>query len=92
MENRKMIIFGIIISIIFVIVGCIWLSVSVETLDKIAEKFEATEISIWNPPLPDYALPGFEENVMLNISVGILFTLITFLVSFGVGKALGRKK
>lgn len=92
MENRKMIIFGIIISIIFVIVGGVWLSVSAETLDKIAEEFEATEISIWNPPLSDYTLPGFEENVMVNIGVGILFTLITFLIAFGVGKALRRKR
>lgn len=91
MESKKMVIAGIIISIIFVIVGCVWLSTSTETLDKVAEELGAFEASIWTPPLPDYELPGFEGNLIANIIVGILFTLITFLIAFGAGKALRKK-
>jgi hypothetical protein len=91
MENKKMIIVGIIASIIFVIVGCALLSTSAETLDKIAEELGASEVSIWNPPLPDYEMPGFEGNLIANIGIGVLFTVIIFLITFGLGKALKRR-
>ena len=91
MENKKMIIIGIIVSIIFVIVGCALLSTSAETLDKIAEELGASEASIWYPPLPDYEIPGFEGNLIANIGISVLFTLITFLIAFGLGKALRRR-
>ncbi|MBS7655758.1 hypothetical protein KEJ50_04565 [Candidatus Bathyarchaeota archaeon] len=90
MKSKKMIIAGMIVSIIFVIVGCVWLSASAETLDKVAEELEAFESPIWNPPLPDYELPGFEGNLIVNIGIGILFTLIIFTVAFGVGKVLQK--
>jgi len=91
MENKKILLIGIITSIIFVIVGCVWLSTSIETLDKIAEELGASEISIWNPPLPEYEVPGFEGNLAINIVIGVLFTLFTLLVTLGVGKALRKK-
>jgi hypothetical protein len=91
MESKKMLLIGVIISIIFVIIGCVWLSVSMETLDKIAEELGASEISIWNPPLPEYEVPGFEGNLAINIVIGILFTLFTLSVTFSVGKILKKK-
>jgi amino acid transporter len=91
MEDKNIVIIGIIISIIFVIIGCLWLSISTETLDKIAEELEAKEFSIWNPPLPDYELPEFEGNLIINILIGISFTFITFLISFELGKFLRKK-
>jgi len=86
-----MLLIGVIISIIFVIIGCVWLSVSMETLDKIAEELGVSEISIWNPPLPEYEVPGFEGNLAINIVIGILFTLFTLSVTFSVGKILKKK-
>jgi hypothetical protein len=91
MESKKMLLIGVIISIIFVIIGCVWLSVSMETLDKIAEELGVSEISIWNPPLPEYEVPGFEGNLAINIVIGILFTLFTLSVTFSVGKILKKK-
>lgn len=92
MKYVKLIIIGLIISAIFVILGCIWLSLSMETFDKIAEMFGAEEGSFWNPPIPDYELPGFEGNVMVNIIIGIIFTIIVFMTAYVVGHALKVKK
>jgi len=92
MKYGKLTVVGIIISIIFVIIGCIWLSLSVETLDEIAENFGAKENSIWNPPIPDYELPGFEGNVLINTIIGIIFTILTFIAAYGIGNLLKSKR
>lgn len=90
-KNVRILAIGILISMIFVAVGCIWLSFSAETLDEIAEMFGASESPLWTPPFPDYELPGFEGNVAMNIVIGIVFTLMTLAVAFAVGKALKRR-
>jgi amino acid transporter len=92
MKYGKLTIIGIIISIIFVIIGCIWLSLSVETLDEIAENFGVKENPIWNPPLPDYELPGFEGNVLINTIIGIVFTIVVFIVTYSIGNLLKIKE
>jgi len=91
-QRRKLLAVSITISIIFVVIGCVWLSFSAETLDEVAERFGASESPAWTPPIPDYALPGFEGNVVANISIGIVFTLLTLGVIFSVGKVLEAKK
>jgi amino acid transporter len=92
MKYGKLTIIGIIISIIFVIIGCIWLSLSVETFDEIAENFGVKENPIWNPPLPDYELPGFEGNVLINTIIGIVFTIVVFIVTYSIGNLLKIKE
>jgi len=92
MNYKKLIILGIIVSIIFVIIGCAWLSLSIETFDEIAEKFGAEENPIWNPPIPDYELPGFEGNIVINMIIGIMFTILIFTISYITGHILKSKK
>jgi hypothetical protein len=87
-----MILAGIIVSLIFVIVGTVWLSLSAETLDEIAERFGAVESAIWTPPLPDYEIPGLKGSIQANIAVGIVFTLAVLFITFGVGKALSLSR
>jgi len=91
-ENKSMIIIGIISSIIFVAVGCALLSLSAETLDEIAEHFGAEEFHLWSPPMPDYEILGLERNVVANIAVGVIFTLVVLGVTFAVGKYLRSSK
>jgi hypothetical protein len=83
-----MILTGVIISLAIVVVGTVWLSISAETLDEIAEHFGASESSVWIPLLPDYEVPGFEGNLQTNIVVGMISTLVVLLISYGVGLAL----
>jgi hypothetical protein len=85
---RRMLAFGLVLSLVFVMVGVIWLSNSVETLDEVAEHFGATESPIWTPPIPNYEIHGFEGNVMANIAVGIVFAIIVLVSTFAVGKSL----
>lgn len=86
--NRKVFMTGIILSIIFVVVGCVWFSNSAETLDEVAAHFGVTDSPLWTPPIPDYELPGFGGNLLAAIMVGIVFTMVILGVTFAVGKVL----
>ncbi|MGQ9691001.1 MAG: hypothetical protein ACUVQY_07050 [Thermoproteota archaeon] len=90
--TKKLLAAGITISIIFVVIGCVWLSYSIETLDKVAEHFGSSESPIWTPLFPDYEIPGLEGSLAANIFIGIVFTLLTLGVAFAAGKALKAKK
>jgi len=83
---------GLAFAAVFVLVGVLVLSMSAETLDEVAKKLGVSESPIYQPPLPDYEVPGFEGNTTVNIALGIIFTLLTLLVTFAVGKSLGSKK
>ena len=85
---RRMLVFGLLLSLVFVVVGVVWLSNSVETLDQVAEHFGATSSPIWTPPIPEYEIHGFEGNVIVNIAVGIAFTVMVLVSTFAVGKCL----
>jgi len=89
---KKMIFAGILISIVFVVLGTVWLSLSVETFDEIAELLGASESPVWSPPIPDYEIPGLEGNVGTNIAVGIVFTLAVFGVVLAVGRFLSPSR
>jgi len=93
-RDRRIILVGMVVSIIFVVAGCAWLSFSSEKLDEIAEHFGAQESPIWTPPIPDYEIPGLEGNIVVNIALGIFFTLVVLGVVLMVGKGLraGSKK
>lgn len=84
----RMVLAGIIVSLVFVGVGAAWLSFSAETLDEIAERLGATESPVWIPPIPDYEIPGLEGNVQANTAVGIAFTIVVLGVTLAVGRAL----
>jgi len=90
-DSRKMIMVGAVVALIFVAVGSIWLSVSAETLDKVAEDFGAEDKALWRPPIPDYEIPGFEGVVPVKILVGIAFTFVVLGAAFLAGRALRVK-
>lgn len=92
MGSKKMLAIGLIASVAFVVVGCVLLATSAETLDKIAEELGASETPLWNPPIPDYELPGFEGNLAVSIIIGVAFTLIVFAAALGAGKALRKRQ
>ena len=91
-KSKRMILSGIVICAVFVVLGTLWLSLSVETFDEIAERFGASESPVWSPPIPDYEIPGFEGNVQSNIAIGIVFTLIVLGVTLAVGRFLSPSR
>ncbi|MEM3383334.1 MAG: hypothetical protein QXL52_06215 [Nitrososphaerales archaeon] len=91
MIKNRMILIGIIVSVIFVLIGCVYLSSSQETLDKVAEEFGLSESILWEGLLPDYELPGLEGNLFTNLAIGIASTIMIFALTFTMGKALKKK-
>jgi len=90
-KDWSLIFVGVLISLILVVIGTIWLSYSQETLDRIAEHFGAKKITIWNPPLPEYEITGFQGSTMMSIITGSVFTLLVLFLAFIVGKGLKAK-
>ncbi|MGC8937025.1 MAG: hypothetical protein ACP5KV_06680 [Candidatus Methanomethylicaceae archaeon] len=94
MKNRdKGILYGIIIALLFVIIGTLVLYESNETLDMVAENFGFVGENLINAPFPEYTIPWF-DNIWGALALGILSTLAIFAVTYGVGKLLSefRKK
>ncbi|MEM4251003.1 MAG: hypothetical protein QW828_04150, partial [Candidatus Bathyarchaeia archaeon] len=80
-RDSRIVLAGFTVSLIFVLVGTVLLSQSTETLDKVAEHFGIESTSIWNPPMPDYEIPGCEGDVQADIAVGVVSTLLVFAVT-----------
>jgi len=91
MEGKyKLMIGGLVVAAIFVAVGVGLLSFAAETFDKIAELFGAPEWEVWHPPFPDYEVPGFEGNLVMNFLLGLGFTALILLVTFITGWTITR--
>ena len=89
--NQKTIIIGLTVALIFVLIGVFVFSYSMETLDKQAEQLGSEEKPLFNPPFADYTIPGL-DNVRGGLIVGIIGTLLLFVVSLGVAVLLRKKK
>ena len=76
---------------IFVLVGVFVFSYSMETLDKQAEQLGSEEKPVFNPPFADYNIPGL-DNVWGGLIIGIMGTLLLFVVSLAVAILLRKKK
>ena len=90
-KNQKTVIIGLIVAIIFVLIGVFFLSYALETLDVQADKLGVQEQPVYEPPLPDYVIPGL-DNPWATALLGIGSTLLIFVVAFAVAKLLKKKK
>jgi hypothetical protein len=90
-KNQKTVIAGLTIAVIFVLLGVFIFSYAMETLDVKAEEMGAEEQPIYEPPLPDYTIPGL-ENEGGAVLLGVASTLLLFVVGFVVAKLLYKKK
>jgi hypothetical protein len=89
--NLKTIIVGLTVAFVFVLLGVFVFSYAMETLDKQAEELGAEEQSVYEPPFPDYSIIGM-DNEWGALLIGILGTLLLFIVGLGVAKLLRMKK
>jgi len=71
-------------------------SSSPDGLERVAadESFEdAAQAPVWRlPPLPDYQLPGIENEALATGLAGLLGTLVLFAVVLGLGRLLGAPR
>jgi ABC-type phosphate transport system permease subunit len=89
--NQKTVLIGLVVALIFVLVGVFIFSNSMETLDKQAEQLGVEEKPIYNPPFADYNIPGL-DNVWGALIIGIIGTLLLFIAGLGVAMLLKKKK
>jgi uncharacterized membrane protein len=90
-KNKKTVIVGLTVAILFVLLGVFCFSYAMETLDVKAEELGAEEQPVYEPPLPDYSIPGM-ENEWGALLLGIASTLLLFIVALGVAMLLKKKK
>jgi hypothetical protein len=90
-KNHKTIIIGLAVALIFVLVGTFVLSYSMETLDKQAEQLGAEEHPVYEPPFPDYAIPGI-DSVWGALAIGIAGTFLLFGAGLAAAKLMHMKK
>ncbi len=90
-KNQKTVIVGLVIALVFVLIGVLALSYSMETLDKQAEQLGAEAKPVYEAPFADYLIPGLDD-VTGGLIIGIIGTLMLFIVSFAVAKLLSKKK
>ncbi len=83
--------YGLIIAVIFVITGTFILHESRETLDLVAERLGLEVANMLPAPFPDYTVPGF-ESIWVVVTLGVLSTLVIFVVTYGIGKLLAKIK
>jgi hypothetical protein len=90
-KNQKTVIIGLVAAVIFVLIGVFFLSYAMETLDVQANMLGAQEQPIYEPPMPDYVIPGL-DNPWATALLGIASTLLLFVAGFAVAKLLNKKK
>jgi protein-S-isoprenylcysteine O-methyltransferase Ste14 len=90
-KSHKTIIVGLIVALVFVLVGTFLLSYSMETLDRQAEQLGAEEHLIYEPPFPDYAIPGI-DSVWGALAIGVAGTLLLFGIGLAAAKLMNMKK
>jgi hypothetical protein len=90
-KDKKMIAIGLTVAVIFVIVGVLIFSYSLETLDVQAEELGSEASNIWTAPFPEYVIVGF-ENEAYTILLGVVSTLAVFGVTLGVAMLLKKSK
>jgi protein-S-isoprenylcysteine O-methyltransferase Ste14 len=90
-KKQKTIIIGLAVALIFVLIGVFFLSYSMETLDKQAEQLGAEEKPVYTAPFADYTIPGL-NSVWGALIVGVIGTILLFIVSLVVAKLLRKKK
>ncbi|MDR0373714.1 MAG: hypothetical protein LBI79_09265 [Nitrososphaerota archaeon] len=89
--NQKTVLIGLIVALIFVILGVFCFSYAQEMLDLQAEELGLEAQPIYDPPFPDYNILGF-ENKWSTLIIGVTSVLLLFVVTFAVAKLLSKKK
>jgi hypothetical protein len=89
-KNQKTVLIGLLVALIFVLIGVFALSYSMETLDKQAEQLGVEENPVYQAPFADYLIPGLNDTVG-GLIIGVGGTLLLFVFGFGAAKLLKKK-
>ena len=91
--NRNFLIGGLAIALIIAILAPFLASSNPDGLDSTAEGLEVPESeAAFQSPLPDYAIPGMEDNPLGGVVSLVGGTIIVLVVALGLAKLLSRKE
>lgn len=92
-KNRNLIIGGLIIALVIAVLAPFLASSNPDGLESSAESLEVPESeAAYTAPLPDYAIPGMEDNPLGGVVALIVGTIVVLLVVLGVATIIGKRK
>lgn len=92
-KNRNFMIGGLVIAIIIAILAPFLASSNPDGLDSTLEGLEVPESeAAFESPLPDYAIPGMEDNPWGGVVALIGGTILVLLVALGLAKVLSKNE
>lgn len=94
--KTKDIIIGMAIAVFLALVVSPFASSFPDGLEKVAEHLGFIEkgegVSAVKAPIPDYQFPGVKNEAAATSVAGVLGTILVFGATWGIGKAIGRKR
>lgn len=91
-QNRNLVIGGLAIAIVIAILAPFLASSNPDGLESSAESLGVPESeAAFESPLPDYAIPGMEDNPLGGVAALILGTILVVLVMLGLAQLLSKK-
>jgi len=90
-SNKKLVLAGLGVALVFVVLGTFVLSYAYETFDMKAEELGAEEQPIFEAPFADYTLGG-SDNQWVALIVGVAATFLLFLAGIAAAKVFQKKK
>lgn len=92
-QNRNLVMGGLAIAIIIAILAPFLASSNPDGLESAAEGLGVPESeAAFESPLPDYAIPGMEDNPWGGVAALILGVLLVVLVMLGLSALLSKRK
>ncbi len=92
-KNRNLLFGGLIIALIIAVLAPFLASSNPDGLESSAESMQVPESEpAYTAPLPDYAIPGMEDNPLGGVIALILGTILVLLVALVVTKLLAKRK
>jgi len=95
-DIKKFMLIGLLAAVTVAIILSPFASSSPDGLEKVAEDKGFLDTAVEEPPLtspiPDYTMPGVESEGLATSLAGLLGTLLTFGVAFGIGHLIGNRK
>lgn len=91
-KNRNLILGGLIIALIIAVLAPFLASSNPDGLESTAESLEVPETEpVVQSPLPDYAIPGMEDNPLGGVVSLIIGTIVVLLVMLGLASIFSKK-
>lgn len=91
-QNRNLVMGGLAIAIVIAILAPFLASSNPDGLESAAESLGVPESeAAFEAPLPDYAIPGMEDNPLGGVAALIFGTILVVLVMLGLATFLSKR-